>query len=72
MPALTDEGVCGTIDELAKRERVNRGYMGPVLRLTLLAPDIVAAIPNGRQPKYLQLEGSWRGSQRNGINRDRS
>ena len=31
-------GVCGTIEELAQREKVNRGYMSRVLRLTLLAP----------------------------------
>jgi hypothetical protein len=28
-----------------------------VLRLTLLAPDIVEAIMNGRQPAGLQLDG---------------
>jgi ParB-like chromosome segregation protein Spo0J len=41
---MLDEGVCGTIEELAQREGVNRGYMSRVLRLTLLAPDIVEAI----------------------------
>jgi hypothetical protein len=30
--------------------------VGRVLRLTLLAPNIVEAIPNGRQPAGLQLE----------------
>ena len=40
---MLDDGVCGTIEELAKREKVNRGYMSRVLRLTLLAPDIVEA-----------------------------
>ena len=44
---MLDEGVCGTIEELAKRERVNRGYMSRALRLTLLAPDIVEAILDG-------------------------
>ena len=48
---MLDEGVCGTIEELAKREKVNRGYMSRVLRLTLLAPDIVEAILDGRQPE---------------------
>ena len=38
-------------DKLACREKVNRGYMSRVLRLTLLAPDIVEAILNGRQPE---------------------
>jgi len=30
--------------------------VGRVLRLTLLAPDIVEAILDGRQPRELQLE----------------
>jgi hypothetical protein len=33
---MLDECVCGTIEELAKRERVNCGYMSRVLRLTVL------------------------------------
>jgi hypothetical protein len=53
---MLDEGVCGTIEDLAKRERVNRGYMSRVLRLTLLAPDVVEAILDGRQPAGLQLD----------------
>jgi hypothetical protein len=53
---MLDEGVCGTIKELAERERVNAGYMSRVLRLTLLAPDIVEAILDGRQPDGLRLE----------------
>lgn len=53
---MFDEGICGTIEELAKRERVNRGYMSRVLRLTLLAPDIVEAILDGRQPEGMRLE----------------
>ena len=53
---MLDDGVCGTIEELARREKVNRGYMCRVLRLTLLAPDIVEAILDGRQPEGLRLE----------------
>ena len=53
---MLDEGACATIEELASRERVNRGYMSRVLRLTLLAPDNVEAILSGRQPKGMQLE----------------
>ncbi len=33
-----------TIDELAAAERINSSYVSRVLRLTLLAPDIVEAI----------------------------
>ncbi len=39
-----------------QRMRVNRGYMSRVQRLTLLAPDIVEAILDGRQPAGLQLD----------------
>ena len=52
---MLDEGVCGTIEELAQREKVDRGYMSRVLRLTLLAPDIVEAILDGRQGQQVTL-----------------
>ena len=45
---MLDDGVCGSIEELARREKVNRGYMCRVLRLTLLAPTTVDAILDGR------------------------
>jgi hypothetical protein len=54
---MLDEGVCGTMEALAKQEGVNRGYMSRVLRLTLLAPDLLEAILDGRQPVGLRLEG---------------
>lgn len=38
-----------TIAELAERERIAPSYMTRVLRLTLLAPDIVEAILDGKQ-----------------------
>ena len=53
---MLDDGVCGTIKELAERERVNAGYLSRVLRLTLLAPDLVDALLDGRQPAGLRLE----------------
>lgn len=42
--------------ELSKREGVNESYVCRVLRLTLLAPQIVEAILNGSQPKTLELK----------------
>jgi hypothetical protein len=42
--------------ELARKEGVNESYVCRILRLTLLAPDIVEAILNGRQPKTLELQ----------------
>jgi len=53
---MLDEGICGNMEELAKSERVNRGYESRVLRLTLLAPEIVEAILDGRQPEGVRLE----------------
>jgi hypothetical protein len=48
-----DEGRYASISEMAAAERIERGYLGSLLRLTLLAPDIVEAILNGRQPLEL-------------------
>ena len=39
-----------------KPKRVSQSYVSRVLRLTLLAPDIVEAILDGRQPEGLRLE----------------
>jgi hypothetical protein len=52
---LLDEGWYASISELAAAERIERGYLGTLLRLTLLAPDIVEAIIDGRQPVRLSL-----------------
>ena len=41
--------------EIANSEKINETYVGRVLRLTLLAPDIVEAILGGRQPPTLEL-----------------
>jgi hypothetical protein len=53
---LLDEGVYGTFGELAKAERVSQSYASRILRLTLLAPSIVEAILDGRQPEGMRLE----------------
>jgi len=42
--------------ELAKAEKVNDSYLSRVLRLTLLAPEIVEAIVAGQQPSTLQVD----------------
>ena len=53
---MLDSGEFATIAELAEREGIAKSYMTRVLRLTLLAPDIVEAILDGRQPKGVTLE----------------
>jgi hypothetical protein len=52
---MLDQGRYASITELAAAERLDRGYLGSLLRLTLLAPDIVEAILDGRQPPRLGL-----------------
>jgi hypothetical protein len=52
---LLDEGRYANISEMATAEKIERGYLGTLLRLTLLAPDLVEAILNGRQPEGVTL-----------------
>ncbi len=40
---------------MAAAERIGRGYLWRIPQLILLAPDIVEAILNGRQPAELGL-----------------
>jgi hypothetical protein len=44
-----------SITDLAEQEGVTVAYVCRLLPLTCLAPDIVEAILNGRQPKGLRL-----------------
>ncbi len=52
---LLDEGRYASISEMAAAEKIERGYLGTLLRLTLLAPEMVEAILNGRQPEWVTL-----------------
>ena len=45
---LLDEGRYASISEMSEGERIERAYLGTLLRLTLLAPDIAAAVLSGR------------------------
>jgi hypothetical protein len=50
------EGGYGTIEELARAERINPSYLARVLRLTLLAPEIVESILDERHdPERITL-----------------
>ncbi len=40
----------------SKVEKINESYLGRILRLTLLAPDIIEAILTGHQSNTLQLD----------------
>ena len=45
---MLEGGEYGSIEELARAERINPSYLARVLRLTLLAPEIVESILDGR------------------------
>ena len=53
---MLETGTYATIAEIAPAEKINETYVGRVLRLTLLSPDIVEVILGGRQPAGLQLD----------------
>ena len=53
---LLDEGEVRSISELARRFQVDASYVSRIIRLTLLAPNIVEAILNGQEPSGLSLE----------------
>jgi hypothetical protein len=44
-----------SIADLAAAEKINQSYVSRILRLTLLAPEIIEAILDGRQSRLLQL-----------------
>ena len=52
---MLESGEFATIAELAEREGIAPSYMTRVLRLTLLAPDIVEAILDGKPGPVVTL-----------------
>ena len=54
---LIETGVHASIEEVAAAETINASYVGRVLRLTLLAPEIIEAIMEGRQPAGMTMAG---------------
>ena len=53
---MLEDGTYATVAELAAAEKINESYVCRVLRLTLLAPDIVEVVLDGRQPTELQMD----------------
>jgi len=58
---MLEDGSYSTIKELAASEKINASYMCRVMRLTLLAPDLVEAILDGRQPEGMTLPALMKG-----------
>jgi hypothetical protein len=52
---MLDDGHYASISEMAEAEKLDRGYMGRLMQLTLLAPDLVEAVLNGTAPRELGL-----------------
>lgn len=60
---MLDTGEMANASELARRFKLEVGWVCEVLRMTRLAPDIIRAILDGRQPRHLNLH-AMRGRQR--------
>lgn len=52
---MLDQGRYASVTEMAAAEKIERGYLGTLLRLTLQAPDIVQAILDGKVAGRLAL-----------------
>jgi hypothetical protein len=52
---LLESADFSTIEEISDAENINASYVSRVLRMTLLAPEIVEAILAGRQPLGLTM-----------------
>jgi hypothetical protein len=52
---LLDDGIYASVSDIARAEKLDRTYVGDVLRLTLLAPVLVEAILEGRQGEGVSL-----------------
>lgn len=52
---MIDTGEVANATELARRFKLEPGWVSEVLRMTQLAPDIIRAILEGRQPRHLNL-----------------
>jgi hypothetical protein len=53
---MLDTGMHATLEDLAMAKGAAPSYVSRVLRLTLLAPELVEAILDGRQAAELQLD----------------
>tara|TARA_R110002167_G_C12707254_1_gene655185 strand:- start:7831 stop:8241 length:411 start_codon:yes stop_codon:yes gene_type:complete len=58
---LLETGEYATIEEIAKAEKINTSYISRILRLTLLSPEIVEMILDGRQSTSMALKSLLKG-----------
>ena len=67
---MLDDGVYTSVSEIGDAENISKSYVSRILRLALLAPDIVASMLAGQRDQALMLEhlerplpASWEGQQ---------
>jgi hypothetical protein len=53
---MLDEGVYASVSDIGDAENISKSYVSRILRLALLAPDIIEAILAGRADQSLMLE----------------
>ena len=58
---MLDTGVHATLEDLARCKGVGKTYVSQLLRLMLLAPEIIEAGLDGRQPSERQLDDLLKG-----------
>jgi len=52
---MLEQSKHATVVEIAAGEQINESYVSRLLRLTLLAPDLIEAILDGKQPPEMTL-----------------
>jgi hypothetical protein len=53
---MLDEGAYTSVSEIGDAENISKSYVSRILRLALLAPDIIASILAGQTDQALMLE----------------
>ena len=53
---MLDDGVYASVSEIGDAENISKSYVSRILRLGLLAPDLVEAILAGRTDQGIMLE----------------
>jgi hypothetical protein len=53
---MLDEGVHTSVSEIGDAENISKSYVSRILRLALLAPDIIEAILAGQTDQTMMLE----------------
>jgi hypothetical protein len=53
---VLDDGVYSSVTEISEAERIGKSYVSRILRLALLAPDIIEAVLERRSGRALMLE----------------